>query len=118
MANKSVPKELQDPFEIYSMFEENNKLEELSNETVQPILVWFNDEKFKNEDEQIEDGIKTYLLCKMSDDTFKMFNGFSLTFRIKIQLLMGIFGANLPKITVSKVSKGMKQEYSIKPHKN
>jgi len=116
-SNKAVPKQLQDEFEIFSMFEENNKFEELSDKTVQPIMVWFNEESYKDgETGEIEDDVKTYLLCQ-DGENFKIYSGFSVTMRIKLQLLLQVFKNNLPKIAITKVSKGMKQEYSVKPIK-
>lgn len=117
-ANKNVPAEFKDEFSVYEMIAENNKLEELNGLTVQPVVVFYNLEKYKNEDtDETEEDLKTYVLAQLDDGTFKMFNGFSLTFRLKMELLQGVFKNKLPKIAVTKVSKGMKQEYVIKPIK-
>lgn len=116
--NKAVPKEFQDEFSVYEMIAENNKLEELNGLTVQPLVIFYNEESFKNEDTgETETELKTYMLAQHEDGSVKMYNGFSLTFRLKIELLQGVFKTKLPKISVSKVSKGMKQEYVIKPIK-
>lgn len=117
-SNKNVPKEFKDEFSVYEMIAENNKLEELDGLTVQPLVIFYNEESFKNEDTgETETELKTYMLAQLEDGSCKMFNGFSLTFRLKIELLQGVFKTKLPKIAVSKVSKGMKQEYVIKPIK-
>lgn len=117
-ASKSVPAAFKDEFSVYEMIAENNKLEELDGQTVQPLIIFYNEEKFKNEETgETEEELKTYMLAQHEDGTVKMYNGFSLTFRLKIELLQGVFKTKLPKISVSKVSKGMKQEYVIKPIK-
>lgn len=117
-ANKSVPAEFKDEFSVYEMIAENNKLEELNGMTVQPLIVFYNMEKYKNEDtDETEEDLKTYMLAQLEDGSVKMYNGFSLTFRLKIELLQGVFKNKLPKIAITKVSKGMKQEYVIKPIK-
>lgn len=116
--SSNVPAELKDEFEIFSMFEENNKFDNLSGKTIKPIVVWFNEESFKNsETGEIDDDIKTYIFCE-EDGEYKIYSGFSVTMRIKLQLLNNVFKNELPTIQVNKVSKGMKQEYSIKPIKN
>lgn len=113
----NLPAALKDEFEIFSMFEENNKFDALNGETVSPIVVWYNAESYKDGDSgEIEDDIKTYILCKNGDE-YKIYSGFSVTMRLKLQLLQDVFKTALPDITISKVSKGMKQEYSIKPIK-
>lgn len=117
-SNKQVPAEFKDEFSVYEMIAENNKLEELNGLTVQPLVIFFNEESFKNEETgETETELKTYMLAMLEDGSCKMYNGFSLTFRLKIELLQGVFKTKLPKIAVTKVSKGMKQEYVIKPIK-
>lgn len=116
--NKQVPAEFKDEFSVYDMIAENNKLEELNGLTVQPLVIFYNEESFKNEDTgETETDIKTYMLAMLEDGSCKMYNGFSLTFRLKIELLQGVFKTKLPKIHITKASKGMKQEYVIKPIK-
>lgn len=115
-SNNSIPVEFRDEFSVFEMIAENNKLEELNNLTVQPLVVFYNDEVFYNDDTQKEEtAIKTYVLVELENGSIKMYNGFSLTFRLKFELLKGVFKDKLPKIHISKVSKGMKQEYIIKP---
>lgn len=114
--SKKVPKELKDEYSVYELIAENNKLEDMDNAVIQPLVVFFNNEIYKDDDTgEICDGIKTYVLAQHEDGTIKMYNGFSLTFRLKFELLLGVFKNGLPKIQVTKVSKGKKQEYVIKP---
>lgn len=116
--NKQVPTEFKDEYSVFEMISENNKLEELDNKTVEPLVIFYNEECFKDEETgEVLNGIKTYMLAKLEDGSCKMFNGFSLTFRLKIELLQGVFKNKLPKIHVTKQSKGKKQEYIIKPIK-
>lgn len=112
-----LPAALKDPFEIFAMFEKNNKFEDMNGKTVQPLVIWYNEESYKDGDSgEIEDDIKTYILCSEGDN-FAIYSGFSVTMRLKLQLLQNVFKNGLPEIAISKVSKGMKQEYSIEPQK-
>lgn len=114
---KNLPAELKDPFEIFAMFEKNQKFEDMNGLTVQPLVIWYNEESYKDGDSgEIEDDIKTYILCE-HDGEYAIFSGFSVTMRLKLQLLENVFKANLPQVSISKVSKGMKQEYSVTPIK-
>ena len=114
---KNLPAALKDPFEIFAMFEKNNKFEDMNGLTVQPLVIWYNEESYKDGDSgEIEDDIKTYILCQNGDD-YAIYSGFSVTMRLKLQLLQNVFKDNLPQVSISKVSKGMKQEYSVTPIK-
>lgn len=113
----NLPATLKDPFEIFSMFEKNNKFEDMNGRTVKPLVIWFNEESYKDGDSgEVEDDIKTYILCSEGEE-YAIYSGFSVTMRLKLQLLQNVFGNNLPEISIAKVSKGMKQEYSITPIK-
>lgn len=114
---KNLPAALKDPFEIFAMFEKNNKFEDMNGLTVQPLVIWYNEESYKDGDSgEIEDDIKTYILCQNGVE-FAIYSGFSVTMRLKLQLLQNVFKDNLPQVSIAKVSKGMKQEYSITPIK-
>ena len=116
--DNKLPAELKDAYAVYDLISQNRKLEELDGQTVTPLLAFYNKESYKNEEtEELEQGEKTYFLCRGEDGTFQMYNGFSVTFRLKMQLLQYVFKEKLPKITIAKVSKGKKQEYTITPIK-
>lgn len=113
----NLPAALKDPFEIFAMFEKNLKFEDMNGKTVQPLVIWFNEESYKDGDSgEVEDDIKTYILCSEGEE-YAIYSGFSVTMRLKLQLLQNVFSNNLPQISIAKVSKGMKQEYSITPIK-
>ena len=109
---KQLPKAFQkmESDELFAIMSNMGKHEDLCElEEVQPIAVLFREDTFVDEETgEKEDEIRTTLIT--SEGTF---SGFSYTFRKQAEVLIMVYGQELPKIRVQKIARGKKQHYQF-----